>query len=161
MIEKEDIILAQNGDEESIEKIIKEYQGAIYKNDCSFFFNGGDSDDSMQEGFIGLSKASKSSAEKRTACFSLLVKLCIWRKMFPVFKNHNSDKYKNLNLAMQGEGYSNHEETIHYRRPSLGFYSPEDIFLGTELVNLLSDFLEENLSSLEKKVFAYLWKEYT
>lgn len=36
MIEKEDIILAQNGDEESIEKIIREYQGAIYKNNLSF-----------------------------------------------------------------------------------------------------------------------------
>lgn len=37
MIEKEDIFLAQRGDEESIEKIFREYQGAIYKNNRSFF----------------------------------------------------------------------------------------------------------------------------
>lgn len=81
--------------------------------------------------------------------------------MITAVKNHNSDKYKNLNLAMQGDGYANHEESIHYRRPSFGFYSPEDIFLGKELVGLLTDFLNENLSGLEKKVFVYLCKEYT
>lgn len=77
MIEKEDIILAQNGDEESIEKIIREYQGAIYKNNLSFFLKGGDSDDLMQEGFIGLIKAIKSYDENRNACFSTFANLCI------------------------------------------------------------------------------------
>ncbi|MGL5279265.1 MAG: sigma-70 family RNA polymerase sigma factor [Cetobacterium sp.] len=161
MIEKEDIILAQNGDEESIEKIIKEYQGAIYKNNRSFFLKGGDSDDLMQEGLIGLIKAIKSFDETRNACFSTFANLCIRRQMITAVKNHNSDKYKNLNQAMQGEGYSAQEESIHYLRPSLGFYSPEDIFLGKELVNFLTGFLEENLSILEKKVFTYLCKEYT
>ncbi|MGL4905005.1 MAG: sigma-70 family RNA polymerase sigma factor [Cetobacterium sp.] len=161
MIEKKDIFLAQSGDEESIEKIIKEYQGAIYKNNRSFFLKGGDSDDLMQEGFIGLIKAIKSYDDNRNACFSTFANLCIRRQMITAVKNHNSDKYKNLNQAMQGEGYSTHEESVHYSFPSLGFYSPEDIFLGKELVNLLTSFLEENLSSLERKVFSYLCKEYS
>ncbi|WP_294096711.1 helix-turn-helix domain-containing protein [uncultured Cetobacterium sp.] len=41
MIEKKDIVLAQSGDEESIEKILKEYHGTIYKNNLSFFLKGG------------------------------------------------------------------------------------------------------------------------
>lgn len=161
MIEREDIILAQNGNEESIEKIIKEYQGTIYRNNRSFFLKGGDSDDLMQEGFIGLIKAIKSYDETRNACFSTFANLCIRRQMITAVKNYNSDKYKNLNLAMQGDGYSNHEESVRYNSPSLGFYSPEDIFLGKELVNLLTDFLSENLSELEKKVFKYLCQEYS
>ncbi|MEG0069396.1 sigma-70 family RNA polymerase sigma factor [Cetobacterium sp.] len=161
MIEKEDIILAQNGNEESIEKIIREYQGTIYRNNRSFFLKGGDSDDLMQEGFIGLIKAIKSYDETRNACFSTFANLCIRRQMITAVKNYNSDKYKNLNLAMQGDGYSNHEESVRYNSPSLGFYSPEDIFLGKELVNLLTDFLSENLSELEKKVFKYLCQEYS
>ncbi|MBC2850815.1 sigma-70 family RNA polymerase sigma factor [Cetobacterium sp. 8H] len=161
MIEKEDIILAQNGNEESIEKIIREYQGTIYRNNRSFFLKGGDSDDLMQEGFIGLIKAIKSYDETRNACFSTFANLCIRRQMITAVKNYNSDKYKNLNLAMQGDGYSNHEESVRYNSPSLGFYSPEDIFLGKELVNLLTDFLSENLSELEKKVFKHLCQEYS
>ncbi|MGL6169251.1 MAG: sigma-70 family RNA polymerase sigma factor, partial [Fusobacteriaceae bacterium] len=54
-----------------------------------------------------------------------------------------------------------HEENIHYSYPSLGFYSPEDIFLGKELIKLLTVFLDENLSNLEKKVFTFLCKEYS
>ena len=77
MIEREDIILAQNGNEDAIEKIIKEYQGAIYKNNKSFFLKGGDSDDLMQEGFIGLIKAIKSYDETRNACVSTFANLCI------------------------------------------------------------------------------------
>lgn len=161
MIEREDIILAQNGNEDAIEKIIKEYQGAIYKNNKSFFLKGGDSDDLMQEGFIGLIKAIKSYDETRNACFSTFANLCIRRQMITAVKNHNSDKYKNLNQAMQGDGYSDHEESIRYYSPSLGFYSPEEIFLGKELVNLLTDFLSENLSTLEKRVFKYLCKEFS
>lgn len=161
MIKKEDITSAQKGDTESIEKIIKAYQGAVYKNVRSFFLKGGDSDDLMQEGFIGLLKAIKSYDESRNACFSTFANLCIRRQMITAVKNHNSDKYKNLNLAMQGTGYSTQEESIHYSSPSFGFYSPEDIFLGKELVNHLTGFLEENLSVLEKKVFSYLCKEYT
>ncbi|MGL5544448.1 MAG: sigma-70 family RNA polymerase sigma factor [Cetobacterium sp.] len=161
MIEKKDIILAQNGDQDSIEKILKEYHGTIYKNNLSFFLKGGDSDDLMQEGFIGLIKAIKSFDENRNACFSTFANLCIRRQMITAVKNHNSDKYKNLNQAMQGEGYSTHEENVHYTSPSLGFYSPEDIFLGKELVHLLTSFLDDNLSFLEKKVFRYLCKEYT
>ncbi|MGL6065803.1 MAG: sigma-70 family RNA polymerase sigma factor [Cetobacterium sp.] len=161
MIEKQDIILAQSGDEDSIEKIIKEYEGAVYKNNRSFFLKGGDSDDLMQEGLIGLIKAIKSYDDSRNACFSTFANLCIRRQMITAIKNHNSDKYKNLNQAMQVEGYSTHEENIHYSYPSLGFYSPEDIFLGKELVYLLTNFLNENLSSLEKKVFNFLCKEYS
>ncbi|MGL5052460.1 MAG: sigma-70 family RNA polymerase sigma factor, partial [Cetobacterium sp.] len=126
----------------------------------SFFLKGGDSDDLMQEGLIGLIKAIKSYDDSRNACFSTFANLCIRRQMITAVKNHNSDKYKNLNQAMQGEGFSTHEENIYYSYPSLGFYSPEDIFLGKELIKLLTVFLDENLSNLEKKVFTFLCKEY-
>lgn len=162
MIEKEDIVLAQQGNEDAIEKILKEFQNTIYKNNRSFFLKGGDNDDLMQEGFIGLIKAIKSFDDSRNACFSTFANLCIRRQIITAIKNYNSDKYKNLNLAMQqGKDYSEHEESLKYSSPSLKFYSPEDIFLGKELVELLSDFLNENLSKLEKIVFKYLCKEYS
>lgn len=162
MIEKEDIILAQNGNEEAIEKILKEYQGTIYKNNRSFFLKGGDSDDLMQEGFIGLIKAIKSYDDSRNACFSTFANLCIRRQMITAIKNYNSDKYKNLNQAIQqGKDYTDQEEYVCYTNPSLRFYSPEEIYLGKELVKLLIDFLNKNLSELEKRVFKYLCKEYS
>ncbi|WP_047394734.1 sigma factor-like helix-turn-helix DNA-binding protein, partial [Cetobacterium sp. ZOR0034] len=43
---------------------------------------------------------------------------------------------------------------------SLNYYSPEEILIGKELVNLLGDFLNQNLTPLEKKVFYYIYKQY-
>nr|WP_307776204.1 sigma-70 family RNA polymerase sigma factor [uncultured Cetobacterium sp.] len=161
MIKKEDIVLAQNGHEESIEKILKEYQSTIFRNNRSFFLKGGDNDDLMQEGFIGLIKAIKSYDDSRNACFSTFANLCIRRQMITAVKNYNSDKYKNLNLAMQGDSSLTLEESVRYSSPSLKFYSPEEIYLGKELLNSLRNFLEKNLSALEKEVFSYLCKEYS
>ncbi|MCQ8213568.1 sigma-70 family RNA polymerase sigma factor [Cetobacterium somerae] len=161
MIEKKDLILAQQGDEYSLEKIIKEFHGTVYKNSHSFFLKGGDNNDLIQEGFIGLIKAIQSYDENRNACFNTFANLCIKRQMITAVKNHNSDKYKNLNSAMQGKSFHEQQEQIYYHSPSLSLYSPEDVLLGKELVKLLENFLLENLSELEKKVFYYLCKQQT
>lgn len=161
MIEEEDVIQAKNGDEEAIEKILKEYQVNIYRNNRSFFIKGGDVDDLLQEGFIGLLKAIKSYDVTKNTCFTTFANICIRRQLITAIKNSNSDKYKNLNLAIQGNDYSECAESIKYDTPSFGFCSPEDIYLGKELIAQLNDFLDKNLSKLEKKVFKYLCKEYT
>ena len=160
MIEKEDIILAQNGDEESIEKIIKEYQGAIYKNNRSFFLKGGDSDDLMQEGLIGLIKAIKSYDETRNACFSTFANLCIKRQIITAVKSSNSNRNQKLNTSIIGDKDVNLDDLAQYAKPSVNFYSPEDILIGKELVEMLGDFLNNNLTPLEKKVFFYTCKQY-
>lgn len=162
MIEKQDIISAQNGNEESLEKIIKEFQKNMYHNNHSFFLKGGDKDDLIQEGLIGLIKAIKSFDESKNTCFSTFANLCIKRQMITAIKNHNSDKFKNLNQAILEEnGGMDIEENTQYRSPSLNFYSPEDIYLGKELILSLRKYLSENLSSFEKEVFKYLIKEYS
>ena len=54
----------------------------------------------------------------------------------------------------------NLEDMTQYSKPSVNFYSPEDILLGKELVELLGEFLNNNLTPLEKKVFFYTCKQY-
>lgn len=160
MIEIQDIRLAQQGDQEATEKIFLEYQTSILRNNRKFFLKGGDSDDLLQEGYIGLMKAIKSYDENKNACFSTFANLCIRRQIITAVKYHNSAKYQNLNTAVMGEEYVGFEEVTKYNSPSINFYNPEEIMLGKELVKLLEGFLVENLSDLEKKVFYYLCKEY-
>lgn len=159
MVEKNILIEAQNGNDEAIEKIMKIYENTIYKNSRFFFLKDGDFNDLLQEGYIGLIRAIKCYDEKRDACFSTFANLCIRRQMITAVKKCNSDKYKNLNQAMQGESYSDKEEKINYKAPSLTFYTPEEILLGKELVKMLEEYLVDNLSNLEKKVFYYLIKQ--
>ena len=160
MINREDILLAKQGDVDSIEKIVTEHKNLIYVRNKTLFLKGAEREDLVQEGMIGLMKAIKSFDESRSVCFSTFASLCIKRQIITAVKNYNSEKNKNLNNAMQGEGYSELEDLIKYRRPSLKYYTPEQIVIGKELMKLLKKFLNENLSGLEKDVFIFMAKGY-
>lgn len=161
MIEKDILIQAQNGDEEAIEKVIKQHEGMIYMNGRSFFLKGGELNDLLQEGYIGLIKAIKSYDEKRESSFSTFANLCIKRQMISAIKKYTAAKCRHLNEAMEDSNYYDKEEKINYKFPSLGFYTPEEILLSKELIKLLEKYLVENLSELEKNVFYCLIKQKT
>ena len=160
MIKNEDILLAKQGDVESIEKIVTEYKSLIYMRNRTLFLKGAEREDLVQEGMIGLMKAIRSFDENRSACFSTFASLCIKRQIITAVKNYNSERNRNLNSAMQGEGYSEIEELIRYNNPSLKYYTPEQIVIGEELMKTLKKFLRVNLSGLEKDVFSYMVKGY-
>ncbi|MGL4628465.1 sigma-70 family RNA polymerase sigma factor [Cetobacterium sp.] len=160
MIKNEDILLAKQGDVESIEKIVTEYKSLIYIRNRTLFLKGAEREDLVQEGMIGLMKAIRSFDENRSACFSTFASLCIKRQIITAVKNYNSERNRNLNSAMQGEGYSEIEELIRYNNPSLKYYTPEQIVIGEELMKTLKKFLRVNLSGLEKDVFSYMVKGY-
>lgn len=161
MIDKDILIQAQQGDEAAVELVLKQYHRAVYKNSQTFFLKGGDHDDLIQEGYIGLMKAIKSFDEKKEACFATFANLCIKRQMISTVKKYNIEKYKILNEAMQKENYSEQQEKIYYNSPSMNFHTPEEILLGKELIVFLEKYLKENLSSLEKRVFYLLAKQHT
>ena len=160
MINKEDILLAKQGDIDSIEKIVTEYRNLIYMRNRTLFLKGAEREDLVQEGMNGLMKAIKSFDENRSACFSTFASLCIKRQIITAVKNYNSEKNKNLNNAMQGEEYSELEDLIKYNKPSLKYYTPEQIVIGKELIKLMKKYLKDNLSGLEKEVFTLMVKGY-
>lgn len=148
------INLAQNGDYEALEKVTEDYKGLVYKAAHLFFLKGGDFNDLLQEGFIGLIKAIRTFNENRNASFSTFANICIRGQIITAIKQSNSDKYKILNLNNEPE------EEIDFKIKN-NLSSPENILLGKELTELLRFYLSNNLSFLEKQVFIYLCKEYT
>ncbi|MGL4868344.1 MAG: sigma-70 family RNA polymerase sigma factor [Cetobacterium sp.] len=155
-----DVMLAKNGDSEAIEKVFLRYKNDILRNSRNLYIKGGDVDDLLQEGYIGLIKAIKSYDDSREVCFSTFANLCIKRQIITAVKSSNSNKNLKLNTSIIGDKDINLEDLAQYSKPSLNYHSPEDILLGKELVNMLGDFLNDNLTPLEKKVFYYLCKQY-
>ncbi|MGL5053785.1 MAG: sigma-70 family RNA polymerase sigma factor [Cetobacterium sp.] len=155
-----DVMLAKNGDNEAIEKVFIKYKNDILRNSRNLFIKGGDVDDLLQEGYIGLLKAIKSFDETREVCFSTFANLCIKRQIITAVKSSNSNKNLKLNTSIIGDKDVNLEDLTQYAKPSMNYHSPEDLLLGKELVNLLGDFLNDNLTALEKKVFYYICKQY-
>ena len=60
---------AQNGDENAIEKLLSSYKPLVNKIARSYFLTGGDIEDLVQEGMIGLYKAIKTFKKEKTASY--------------------------------------------------------------------------------------------
>lgn len=159
-MDEKDVILAKNGDSEAIEKVFLKYKNVILKNSRTLYIKGGDIDDLLQEGYIGLMKAIKSYDETKDVCFSTFANLCIKRQIITAVKSSNSNKNEKLNTSLIGDKDTNLDDLIQYSKPSVSYYSPEDLVLGKELLQLLKGFLDKNLTPLEKKVFTYICKQY-
>ena len=155
MVENIVIKKAQLGDQEALTEIFNKYEKFILLRSKSYFLNGADKDDLLQEGMIGLIKAIRAFDETRDASFNTFASLCIKRQIITAIKNYNSGKNRILNLATDGF-YEGEESNIEYDAKSLNFYNPEEIYLGKEKLEGLKMYLRDNLSSLEHEVFEYM-----
>lgn len=152
MIENSIIKKAQSGDPEAIAEIFEKYKKFILLRNKSYFLNGADREDLLQEGMIGLLKAIRAYDEDKNTSFNTFASLCIKRQIITAIKNYNSGKNKILNLATNGF-YEGEESNISYEKKSLNFYTPEEIFLGKEKLNALGEYLQNNLSKMEQSIF--------
>ena len=84
---------AKAGEETAIEEIVSNYKGLIRSVANKFFLVGGDKDDLLQEGMLGLYFAIINFDENKGS-FPSFVKLCVARKIMDAVRKDNSDKNK-------------------------------------------------------------------
>ena len=80
------IAAARNGDERAMDTIIRRYEGFVRLKASSYFLAGGDSDDLMQEGLVGLFKAVRDFRSDRETSFRSFAELCITRQIITAIK---------------------------------------------------------------------------
>lgn len=148
---------AQVGNNEAIEKIFQNYKRFIFAKTKEYFLYGGEKDDLVQEGMIGLSKAIAAFDSSKNASFNTFASLCIKRQIVSAIKSHNAGKNRFLN-----EAESAHEEsgTYNYSGGNKTFYNydPEEMFLCKEKLSEFKKFRLENFSKLENQVFEEMLK---
>ncbi len=161
LINDEVIKLAQNGDQEALNLILKEYKKLIYLNIRNYFLVGADQDDLLQEGTIGLLKAIKNYSEGK-ASFKTFATLCIRRQILTAVRSSTAQKNSALNEA---SGNNLETEDGHEDYPKELYsnvrYNPEAIFLSKEKIMEFQDFVEHNFSPFEKQVFNYMIKGFS
>ena len=124
------------------------------------FIIGGDQDDLMQEGMIGLFKAIQDYDKSKEAVFSTFAELCISRQLYSAVKSSNRKKNIPLNtyVSIYSPAYSEQgEETegsfMVDHSLEAAELSPEEILIDRENVRSLRRKIEECLSAMEKQVF--------
>src|ERR1700727_976403 len=91
------IALAKQGDRNAYERLVKRYHGFVRLKASSYFLAGGDSEDLIQEGLVGLYKAIRDFRFDRESSFRNFAELCITRQIITAVKTATRNKHTPLN----------------------------------------------------------------
>lgn len=140
------------GEREITDFIMNKYKGLVIKEAKAMYLFGGENDDLIQEGMIGLFKAIQNyDLNQEAASFYSFAKLCISRQMYSAIEASKRKKHSPLNSYVSF--YEDSEEGRVIDTIEAGVESdPEQLFLGKEWVSKLEKELDEQLSPLEKRV---------
>ena len=142
----------REGDSGIIDYLMEKYKNTVRKEANAMYLLGGENDDLIQEGMIGLFKAVQDYDLKQGASFFSFAKLCITRQMYSAIEASRRKKHGPLNSYVsfyeQGEDESSLADTME----AGGESNPEELFVSQEYVRILQSRLEESLSDLENRM---------
>src|SRR6266480_4941784 len=91
------VLKARNGDQLALDALIRSYTGFVRLKASSYFLAGGDSDDLIQEGLIGLYKAVRDFRHDKETSFRSFAELCVTRQIITAIKTATRFKHSPLN----------------------------------------------------------------
>ncbi len=91
------VIRARNGDGNALDALIRRYTGFVRLKASSYFLAGGDSEDLIQEGLIGLYKAVRDFRADKETSFRSFAELCVTRQIITAIKTATRFKHTPLN----------------------------------------------------------------
>ncbi len=153
------IALAKQGRPDAYDRILKRYHGFVRLKASSYFLIGGDSDDLIQEGMVGLYKAIRDFRTDRESSFRNFAELCITRQIITAVKTSTRNKHTPLNeyisfsatpAASGGDG----DPTLDELLPGPTAHDPANQAISTEELHSLVECLSSVLSDLESAVLS-------
>src|SRR5213594_428069 len=91
------VLRARNGDDVALDALVRRYTGFVRLKASSYFLAGGESDDLIQDGLIGLYKAVRDFRSDKDTSFRSFAELCITRQIITAIKTATSFKHAPLN----------------------------------------------------------------
>jgi RNA polymerase sporulation-specific sigma factor len=153
------IALAKQGRPDAYDKIVRRYYGFVRLKASSYFLIGGDADDLIQEGLVGLYKAVRDFRTDRESSFRNFAELCITRQIITAVKTSTRNKHTPLNeyvsfsqtpAASSGEG----DPTLDEMLPGPTVHDPVNQVISSEELHSLVGCLSSVLSELESSVLS-------
>lgn len=136
---------AANGDLAAEEILVAEYAKLVRICARPYFLAGGDSEDLIQEGMLGLLSAIRTFKADKGAKFSTYAEYCIRRRIYSAIKTASSNKHTPLNDYISLESPTD-------GTPDTFLRAPEDLLIAREQVGEIEKLLYGALSDFETKV---------
>ncbi len=149
----------REGESPVMDYLIEKYKYLVRSKAKSMFILGGDNEDLIQEGMLGLFKAVRDYDSGRDASFLTFAELCVSRQIYTAVQASQRKKHIPLNTYislsgelkgddLDGEDKRGYEKALEDKAE----LSPEEVFLDKERVEYLEQQMEKELSPFEKQV---------
>jgi RNA polymerase sporulation-specific sigma factor len=148
------VLKARNGSSAALDALLRRYQGFVRLKASSYFLAGGDADDLVQEGMVGLYKAVRDYRPEKETSFRSFAELCVTRQIITAIKTATRFKHAPLNgyvsfshtpAGQEGDG----ECTLGDALPGPSVDDPSLCVISTEELQSLVFCLGTGLSRLE------------
>jgi RNA polymerase sporulation-specific sigma factor len=152
------VALAKDGRADAYDSIVRRYRGFVRLKASSYFLLGGESDDLIQEGLLGLYKAIRDYRTDRESSFRNFAELCITRQIITAVKTATRNKHTPLNqyvsFSTSPAAATDGEPTLDEILPGPTAHDPVNQVISSEELRSLVACLSTVLSDLESRVLA-------
>ncbi len=158
MTDEEVVAAYRDGDFQAVEYICGKYKGLVAGYGKKFFIKGGEEQDVIQEGMVGLFKAIQDFDEKKGVSFQNFAQVCITRQIIKAMeaadrlKNQPLNSYVSLFVDEDQVPNQQVEEAMLTNETT----NPENVILDSEKTQDTLEKIVQVLSKMELQVFLYL-----
>jgi RNA polymerase sigma-H factor len=152
------LALARQGSHDAYDRLVRRYASFVRLKASSYFLIGGDSEDLIQEGLVGLYKAIRDFRPDRESSFRNFAELCITRQIITAVKTATRNKHTPLNgyvsFSATPAGASESEPGLDELIPGSPVHDPVNQVISSEELRALVACLSSVLSELEARVLS-------
>lgn len=155
LTDEEVVSLAQKGDKTAAEYIVGKYKEFVEMRSAPYFIAGGERDDLVQEGLIGLYKAVKSYSPDKLANFKTFAEVCVVRHMISAVKTSTRKKNSPLNHYVSIHMSDDEADAISAKLVDVKNANPESLLIEKESEQGMKNKINSVLSDFESEVLMY------
>lgn len=150
----EELIAALRGGEKRLmDYILNKYKPLVLRKANAMYLIGGDTEDLIQEGMIGLFKAIRDYRQEKETSFFHFAELCINRQLYSAVEASNRKKHAPLNSYVSFYSQSGEEgKPLAETLPTDDADNPEQLVIDQENVRLFLERARDSLSPMERVV---------
>ena len=148
MSDEELIAALRSGEKEITDYLMDKYKSLVKKKAKALYLIGGETDDLIQEGMIGLFQAVRDYQPDKNTLFSTFANLCVVRQLCKAIEVSGRKKHKPFNayVSLSGDD-SPFLEGFDFRKQN-----PETIVIDRENTEQMRNKIRECLSEFENEV---------
>ena len=146
--DEELILRYRQGEKAVLDFLLEKYKNMVRTRARARFLAGGETDDLIQEGMIGLFRAVRDFEPEQGSSFRTFAQLCVDRQILAAVQRSNRKKHSPLNSSISLDAGEDSGKWVSGRAED----NPEDLVISRENAKSFAEMINGSLSSMEMRV---------